>query len=86
MQKQWQNESCASRFFAVLFEKIGRACIGRIRKYARSVARESLMSDASWWRDDNLLSDPDNWPDVVLDSVPKNEVLQTPVPIQDQFV
>ncbi|MEO0353572.1 MAG: alpha-2-macroglobulin family protein [Cyanobacteria bacterium P01_A01_bin.3] len=46
----------------------------------------AYTTDAGWWSDrDNLLSAPEGWPDAVLDSVPKNELQQTPVPIQEQL-
>ncbi|MGK7913561.1 MAG: Ig-like domain-containing protein, partial [Synechococcus sp.] len=61
---------------------------GAYRAQYRVVDPKDLAytTDASWWSDrNNLLSEPESWPDVSLDTVPPNELVQTPVPIQDQL-
>ena len=60
---------------------------GEYRAQYRPVEPKDLAyATSAWWGDeDDLLDNPDTWPQFTLDEVPPNEMLETPVPIQEQL-
>ena len=60
---------------------------GKYRAQYRPIAPKDLAYQTSaWWGEEgDLLDDPSTWTEYTLDDVPKNELLETAVPLQEQL-